>query len=169
MIRHTLLFFSVIAATAGLALDCSNSDSGTAGGDGGAAGSSSGSSSDSGGPDGGCSGATPVSLTVKNFLMWCSVSVAGGAASSAPVQTMCVAAGTVNLSASANASFELGAAPWHGTSGDHGSGDPGTVTGSGQSAQSATTVSVSGTSACVAVCCPGVNGTAACPTANQCP
>lgn len=47
--------------------------------------------------------------------------------------------------------------------------DPGTVTGTGQSAASATTVSVSGSSACVSVCCPGVNGSAACPTTNQCP
>ena len=132
-------------------------------------GGSSGGTSSSSGSSGTCSGSTPVSLTLENFLTWCSVSVAGGAASSAATQTMCVAAGTVNLSATANPTFELGPAPWRGTSGDHGSGDPGTVTGSGQSAQSATTVAVSGSSACVAVCCPGVNGTALCPTTNQCP
>jgi hypothetical protein len=145
--------------------------SGGAGSVSGSAGSmgTSGASGSSGGDAGGCTGATPVSLTVDNFRMWCSVSVAGGAASSAPTQTMCVAAGTVNLSATANATFVLGPTPWHGTTGDTGLGDPGMVTGSGQTTQSATTVTVSGASACVSVCCPGATGTPACPTTNQCP
>jgi hypothetical protein len=150
---------AAVALAAGVTFGCSNSSNGYM--------SPTGSGSSGGG--GACSGATPVSLTLKNFLMWCSVSVAGGTASSAADQTMCVAAGTVALSATANTGFELGAMPWQHTSGDHGSGDPGNVTGTGQSAASATTVSVSGSSACVSVCCPGVNGTAACPTTNQCP
>jgi hypothetical protein len=152
--------FAAIAVTAGLAVSCSGS---------GSPGTGYGSPRVSSGATGGCSGSTPVSLTVKNFLSWCSVSVAGAAVSSAATQTMCVAAGPVDLSATANATFILGPAPWHDTSSDPGAGDPGTVTGSGQAAQSATTVSVSGTSACVWVCCPGASGTPACPTANQCP
>ena len=147
---------AAIALAAGLMFGCSSSSNGymspTASGSGGT-----------------CGAATPVSLTVKNFLKWCSVSVAGVTASSEAAQTTCVAAGTVALSATANTGFELGTMPWQHTSGDHGSGDPGTVTGTGQSAASATTVTVSGSSACVSVCCPGVNGSAACPTTNQCP
>lgn len=77
-------------------------------------------------------------------------------------------AGTVTLAATALTNFELGPAPWHDTAGDHGSGDPGTVTGTGQSAKSTTTVTASGASKCVWVCCPFTNGTG-CPTTNQCP
>jgi hypothetical protein len=153
------IVFGAIAVIAGLAVSCSGS---------GSTGYGSPTVGSSGGA-GGCSGTTPVSLTVENFLSWCSVSVAGAAASSAATQTMCVAAGAVDLSATANATFVLGTTPWHDTAGDTGSGDPGTVTGSGQAAQSATTVSVSGASGCVWVCCPGANGTPACPTTNQCP
>jgi hypothetical protein len=151
--------FAAIAVTAGLAVSCSGSGSTGYGSP--TVGSGSGTD--------GCGGATPVSLTVKNFLSWCSVSVAGAAASSGATQTMCVATGAVDLSATANATFILGPTPWHDTAGDTGSGDPGTVTGSGQAAQSASTVNVSGASACVWVCCPGASGTPACPTTNQCP
>jgi hypothetical protein len=123
-------------------------------------------SSGTGATGGNCSGATPVSLSVKNYEAWCSVSVAGGTASSAAEQTVCVASGSVALTATALASFQLG--DWHGTSGDTGNGDPGTVTGSGPSAQSAATVMTSGSSACVWVCCPFTGG-AGCPPGNQCP
>lgn len=123
-----------------------------------------------GGPPPTCSGSTPVALTVKNFDSWCSVSVAGMASSTSSTVTDCVAAGQVALSATALAGFELGSAPWHDTDGDHGSGDPGTVTGSGQSATSSTTVTVSGSSACAWVCCPFAPPTApGCPTSNLCP
>jgi hypothetical protein len=148
--------FAAIAVMAGLVVSCSGSSKSN---------ESSGTSSSG---TGGCGSATPVALTVKNFVSWCSVSVAGAAASSAATQTMCVAAGAVDLSATANATFVLGPTPWHDTAGDTGSGDPGTVTGSGQASQSATTVTVSGASACVWVCCPGATGTPACPTTNQC-
>jgi hypothetical protein len=124
--------------------------------------------SSSGGSAPTCSGATPVALTVKNHLSWCSVSVSGQAASSASAQTLCVAPGPIALSATAQTGFELGPAPWHDTTGDHGSGDPGTVTGSGQSASSATTVTAAGTTSCAWVCCPFTDGTG-CPTTNQCP
>lgn len=115
-----------------------------------------------------CSGATPAALTVKNYLSWCSVSVGGHPASTAVSQTVCVAPGVVTLSAAALTGFELGPAPWHDTSGDHGSGDAGAISGSGQSATSTTTVTVAGTGACAWVCCPFADGTG-CPTANQCP
>jgi hypothetical protein len=111
-----------------------------------------------------CSGATPVALTVKNYLSWCSVSVAGHAASSAGAQTVCVAAGTIALSATALAGFELGPAPWHHTDGDSGAGDAGTVT----SGTSAASVTASGASTCAWICCPFVGGTG-CPTTDQCP
>ena len=115
-----------------------------------------------------CSGATPVSLTVKNYLSYCSVSVAGQAASNASAQTLCVAPGPIALSAAAETGFELGPAPWHDTTGDNGSGDPGTTTGSGQAASSATTLTAAGTTSCAWVCCPFTSGTG-CPTTNQCP
>jgi hypothetical protein len=115
-----------------------------------------------------CSGATPVALTVKNYLAWCAVSVAGHPASSGATQTVCVGAGAVPVAASALVGFELGPAPWHDTDGDHGSGDPGTVTGSGQAATSATTVTVAGATACAWVCCPFTSGLG-CPAVNQCP
>ena len=105
-----------------------------------------------------CSGATPVALTVKNYLSWCDVSVAGRAASTAAAQTVCVAAGAVPLSATPSAGFELGPAPWHDTDDDHGAGDP----------ADATTVTVSGASDCAWVCCPFPDGTG-CPTTDQCP
>jgi hypothetical protein len=109
-----------------------------------------------------CSGATPVALTVLNFDAWCTVSVAGGTGSALASQTVCVADGSVALEATANAGFQLG--DWYGTTGDSGSGDPGTVTGT----KSDTTVSVSGTSACVSVCCPFTGGTG-CPGTDACP
>jgi hypothetical protein len=109
-----------------------------------------------------CSGSTPVALTVKNYLAWCSVSVDGGTASAAAEQTVCVADGSATLDATALPGFVLG--DWHGTSGDTGSGDPGTVSGG----QSTAMVTVSGSSACVWVCCPFTNGTG-CTTTNQCP
>jgi hypothetical protein len=94
--------------------------------------------------------------------------VDGQAASAASTQTSCVAAGTVSLAATALTGFELGPAPWHHTSGDTGAGELGTVTGSGQSASSATTVAVSGTSACAWVCCE-TSGLSDCPATDQCP
>ena len=111
-----------------------------------------------------CTGATPVELTVINTLVWCSVSIAGGAASPAAQQTVCVAPGVVDLSASPLPGFELGPTPWHGTSGDHGAGDPGMVMGDVDS----TTVDVTHGLACVWVCCPFTDGTG-CPTTPQCP
>jgi hypothetical protein len=114
-----------------------------------------------------------ITLTVKDAPVgtpWCNVSVNGGAASTGAVQTVCVPAGTdVTLTATAQSGFELGATPWHGTKGDHGSGDPGTLSDAGGAAESTTSVVVNPANTCVWVCCPGVGGVPACPTTNQCP
>lgn len=143
---------------------------GSTGGAGGSTGGSGGSSGGAGGASGGCGGATPVALTVKNYLSWCNVSVAGGAAKSDATQTVCVAKGAVKLSATALPNFVLGSTPWHDTDGDKGSGDPGTVSGSGASATNSTTETTSGSSDCVWVCCPtqGANPPD-CPATDQCP
>jgi hypothetical protein len=110
-----------------------------------------------------------IQLTVKNFLAWCSVSIAGGPASAAAVQTACVAANSpVTLAAVALPFFQLGATPWHDTDGDTGAGDPGTRTGSGQD-ETATTTETTGTGdTCVWVCCEFVGG-GGCPSTDQCP
>jgi hypothetical protein len=110
---------------------------------------------------GGC-----VTLTVKNYFNWCSVSVNGGTASNLSSQTVCVPSGTtVSLAATPLSSFQLGPAPWHDTAGDTGSGDPGTVS----SNTSSTTVVVSPASTCVWVCCPFSPNGNGCPPTNQCP
>jgi hypothetical protein len=105
---------------------------------------------------------------VKNYLEWCSVTVGTNAAFTGASETYCVAAGSVNLSATALSGFELGPAPWHDTSGDKGTGDPGTVSGSGATASDSTTVTVTTGSKCAWVCCPFPDGTG-CPTTDQCP
>ena len=108
-------------------------------------------------------------LRVKNYLAWCSVTVAGHPASSAAVQDVPVTAGTINVSAVALSGFQLGTKPWHDTAGDTtGMGEQGTVTGTGQSASSATTVVVGASGKCVWVCCEFTGG-GGCPTADQCP
>lgn len=127
----------------------------------------SGSSSSTGG--GACSGATPIELKVKNILVWCDVSVNGGAPSAAAEQTVCVGAGTYDLVASAHTGFILGTTPWHDTDGDSGTGEQGNLMGSGQSQTSTAKITVSGTNPdCAWVCCPFPDGTG-CPTTDQCP
>src|SRR5262249_18996605 len=121
------------------------------------------------GTDGASGCGSQVALTVKNYLSWCSVSIGDGSTSTAAAQTVCVDPGTIHLTATAaSATFKLGTAPWHHTTGDTGSGDQGTVTGSGVSAESATTETASGASACVWICCPFTDGTG-CPTTDLCP
>jgi hypothetical protein len=106
---------------------------------------------------------------VKNYLSWCNVTVNGGTASISSEQTVCVAAnGTVPVSAVARQGFTLPADPWHDTTGDTGSGDPGTLTGSGQTASDATTVTVTTGTKCAWVCCE-TTGSTDCPTTDQCP
>ncbi len=114
-------------------------------------------------PDAGCS-----MLTVKNYLAWCTVTVNGGTPSGAASQTACVTPGSIPVSAVANTGFELGLTPWHDTSGDTGSGEQGTITGSGQTASTATTVVVGSSAKCAWVCCETA-GTTDCPTSDLCP
>ena len=105
---------------------------------------------------------------MKNYLSWCSVSVNGGKASSSSAQTVCVSPATLPVAATALPGFELGATPWHGTTGDTGSGDPGTVTGTGQGATSTTSVVVGASGACAWVCCE-TKGSHDCPPTTLCP
>ena len=58
---------------------------------------------------------------------------------------------------------------WHHTSGDTGTGEPGTVTGTGAATQSAAMVTVGATATCAWVCCPFVGGTGCTGLAEQCP
>jgi|HubBroStandDraft_6_1064221.scaffolds.fasta_scaffold58995_2 hypothetical protein len=110
-----------------------------------------------------------LALTVKNFDGWCAITVEGGSATTLATETVTVTTGTVTLTAKpASSAFELGPAPWHDTTGDSGSGDPGTVTGSGANAVSTTTVSgVTAAGKCVWACCPFTSGSG-CPTTDQC-
>jgi hypothetical protein len=115
----------------------------------------------------GPSGTAP--LTVKNYLAWCSISVNGGATSAAGQQIVNVMPGSVALVATpASATFAIGPTTWHDTAGDTGTGDPGTIAGTGATETSSTTVTVGTTAKCVWACCPFANGTG-CPTAEQCP
>jgi hypothetical protein len=116
-------------------------------------------------------------LTVKNYALWCSISVNGTPLTPNQASTdVCVtASSTVSLVASpASSSFELGPDPWHGTSGDvDAGGDPGTVIDGGRDsggngADMATITVGAGGTACVWACCPFTGGTN-CPTTNQCP
>jgi hypothetical protein len=103
-------------------------------------------------------------LTVKNYDLWCSVSVNGGTFSTNVQQLVNVLPGTIQLAAKpASAMFELGPAPWHDTDGDTGSGELGTVS----NGTSSTTITVGSAAKCVWVCCPFTSGTG-CPTADQC-
>lgn len=130
------------------------------------AGTDSGTEADTGAAmtDAGGTGCDGVLLTVHNVLVWCSVSVDGGAASAAATQTVCVdAESDVSLVATALTGFELG--DWHHTNGDAGSGDPGVVTG-GMSTATLSTDATGGT-ACVWICCPFVGGSG-CPSTDPC-
>lgn len=120
-------------------------------------------------------GSGSATLTVKNYLAWCSVTVGTGTASTAATQTVPITAGgMVALKASpASATFEVSGNMWHHVDGDSGSGVPGTVTGTGTSAVSTTTVTTTaGTSKCVWVCCPFSSSHSGCDPASigeQCP
>jgi hypothetical protein len=121
-----------------------------------------------GGAPVGCSGNTPVALTVKNYLSWCTVTVEDGAGVAGPTQTVCVPEGPVDVAAIANSGFKIGETPWHDTDGDSGAGEQGNLSGSGQNTESAAVVTVSGTSGCVWVCCEFANG-GGCDVPDQCP
>ncbi len=120
---------------------------------------------------GGGSSAAPVTLTVMNFLSWCSVSINGGAASTAASMDMPFDVGsTVTVVARpASAAFMIGPDPWFGVTQDDGGPAPGADMGTGTSETSTATVVVDGNH-CVSVCCqePG-NSPIPCPAADPCP
>ena len=111
-----------------------------------------------------------VTLTVKNYLNWCSVKVNGGTESTAATQTVnAPPGGLIPLVAkAASASFAVSGNMWHHTMGDTGAGETGVVTGSDAATQSAATAVVGPAATCVWVCCPFTNGTG-CNVAEQCP
>jgi hypothetical protein len=107
------------------------------------------------------------SLTVKNYLSWCSVGINGGAMSTNASQTISATAGSeATMVAAPAAGFELSNNMWHHSDGDTGSGDGGTVSGNTSTALRL----IQNGANCVWVCCPFVNppGTG-CPAADQCP
>jgi hypothetical protein len=112
-------------------------------------------------------------LTVMNFLGWCSVGINGGAASTAETVSASVAPGSVAtvVATPASSSFQIGADPWLGVDQNDGGAASGTDVGSGTSEMSKATVTIdeNGTTQCVSVCCqePG-NGPTPCPTTNPC-
>jgi hypothetical protein len=113
-------------------------------------------------------------LSVKNYLNWCSVAINGGAASIAATVTASAAPGSMAtiVATPANSSFEIGPTPWFGVDQNGGSAAPGSDVGSGTSETSTALVTINqaGTSQCVSVCCqePG-NGPIPCPATNPCP
>lgn len=119
-------------------------------------------------PDAGTSG--EVTLTVLNFLSWCSVKINGGAASTAATVTASVASGSTAtiVVTPASPSFTIGADPWFGVTQNGGAAAPGTDNGSGATETSTATVVVAGNQ-CVSVCCElPDNGPPACPATNPC-
>ena len=112
-------------------------------------------------------------LTVMNFLNWCSIGINGGAASTAASVMASVTPGSVAtiVAAPASSSFLIGADPWFGVDQNDGGPASGIDVGSGMSETSTATVTITGTGTaqCVAVCCqePG-NSPLPCPTTNPC-
>jgi hypothetical protein len=113
-------------------------------------------------------------LTVLNFLNWCSVEINGGPASTDATVTASVAAGEIAtiVATPASSSFQIGPDPWFGVDENGGAAAAGTNVGSGANESSTATVTMTPTGGpqCVSVCCqePG-NGPVPCPTTNPCP
>jgi hypothetical protein len=116
-------------------------------------------------------GASEATLTVLNFLEWCSVSINGDTASANATVTAPVTVGstaTIVVTPSSSA-FMIGAEPWFGVSENNGGAAAGVDHGSGTTETSTATVVVTGNQ-CVSVCCqePNMMPTP-CPTTNPCP
>jgi hypothetical protein len=113
-------------------------------------------------------------LTVLNFLNWCSVTIAGGAPSTNASITASVTPGSdVTIVATpASASFQIGPNPWLGVDPNSETASEGTDVGSGTNETSTVSVAIngSGKDQCVSVCCqePG-NSPTPCPVTNPCP
>jgi hypothetical protein len=158
---------------------------------GGASGAGSGTSLEAGEPDGGDAassdsggGATAdvsvdggdVTLTVMNFLGWCSVSINGGAASTSTSVLASVAPGstaTIVAQPASNA-WVIGADPWFGVAQNDGDAAPGTDNDASTVETTTATVVVTATAntstgtACVSVCCGDAPTGTGCPTMNPC-
>jgi hypothetical protein len=112
-------------------------------------------------------------LTVMNFLNWCSVEINGGTASTGATVTASVTPGSMAtvVATPASSSFQIGTDPWFGVDQNDGGAASGTDVGSGTSETSTATVTIpeTGTTQCVSVCCqePG-NSPIPCPTTNPC-
>jgi hypothetical protein len=114
--------------------------------------------------------ATPT-LTVMNFLNWCSVAIDGDAPSTDATVTATVTIGEVAtiVATPASASFEIGADPWFGVDENNGGAAAGTDVGTGTTETSTATVTITSDSQCVSVCCEEPNNSpTACPTTNAC-
>jgi hypothetical protein len=115
-------------------------------------------------------GGGDVTLTVMNFMSWCSVTINGGPSSSSSSVTASVAAGSTAtiVATPASSSFQIGADPWFGVTQESGGAAPGMDHGTGTSETTTATVIATGNQ-CVSVCCelPG-NGPPPCPTTNPC-
>jgi hypothetical protein len=112
-------------------------------------------------------------LTVMNFLSWCSVAVNDGTASTGALVTSSVTPGSVAtiVATPASGSFQIGSDPWFGVDQNDGGAASGTDVGRGTSETSTATVTIGvGATQCVSVCCqePG-NAPIPCPTMNPCP
>jgi hypothetical protein len=113
-------------------------------------------------------------LTVMNFLSWCSVAVNGGTVSTDATVTASVTPGSVAtiVAGPSSSSFQIGTDPWFGV--DQNDGGPASGTdvgnGTGETSEATVTITGTGTTQCVAVCCqePG-NSPVPCPTTNPCP
>ena len=112
-------------------------------------------------------------LTVMNFLSWCPVAINGGVASTGATVTASVTPGSVAtiVAAPSSSSFQIGADPWFGVDQNDGGVASGTNVGNGTGETSKATVTITGTGTtqCVAVCCqePG-NSPVPCPPTNPC-
>ena len=115
-----------------------------------------------------------VTLSVKNYLNWCSVEINGGTASTDATVTASVTPGSMAtlVATPANGSFEIGPTPWFGVDQNSGSAAPGSDVGSGTSETSTAVVTINqaGMPQCVSVCCqePG-NAPIPCPGTSACP
>ena len=101
-------------------------------------------------PDEGTNG--EVTLQVLNFLSWCSVTINGGAASTAASVTASVATGSTAtiVVTPASSAFTIGPEPWFGVTQNGGAAAPGMDQGTGATETSTATVVVTGNQ-CVSV------------------
>ena len=112
-------------------------------------------------------------LTVMNFLNWCSVAINGGTASTGATVSASVPAGSMAtvVATPASDAFQIGTNPWFGVDQNDGGAAAGTDVGSGTNETSTAVVTIgTGATQCVSVCCqePG-NSPLPCPATNPCP